>query len=53
MADVEHLYKKPEKRKPLTLEELDKIVIPPSDEVNEVNLENAEEDTDPDDEDDN
>ena len=53
MADVEHLYKKPEKRKPLTPEELDKIVIPPSDEVNEVNLENAEEDTDPDDEDDN
>lgn len=43
MADVEHLYKKPEKRKPLTLEELDKIVIPPSDEVNEVNLEAAEE----------
>ena len=43
MADVEHLYKKPEKRKPLTLEELDKIVIPPSDEVNEVNLENTEE----------
>ncbi len=53
MADVEHLYKKPEKRKPLTLEELDKIVIPSSDEVNEVNLEKAEEDTDPDDEDDN
>ena len=45
MADVEHLYKKPEKRKPLTLEELDKIVIPPSDEVNEVNLENTEEET--------
>ncbi len=45
MADVEHLYKKPEKRKPLTLEELDKIVIPPSDEVNEVNLETAEEET--------
>ncbi|MBQ6633597.1 MAG: AI-2E family transporter [Ruminococcus sp.] len=43
MADVEHLYKKPEERKPLTLEELDKIVIPPSDEVNEVNLEAAEE----------
>ncbi len=43
MADVEHLYKKPEKRKPLTPEELDKIVIPPSDEVNEVNLEAAEE----------
>ena len=51
MADVEHLYKKPEKRKPLTPEELDKIVIPPSDEVNEVNLEAAEESsTDEDDE---
>jgi predicted PurR-regulated permease PerM len=46
MNDVDHLYKKPPKRKPLTVEELDKIVIPPSDEVNEVNLEFVEEETD-------
>ena len=39
MADIEHLYKKPDKRKPLTAEELEKIVIPSNDEVNEVNLE--------------
>ena len=39
MTDIEHLYKKPDKRKPLTAEELEKIVIPSNDEVNEVNLE--------------
>ncbi len=39
MTDIEHLYKKPDKRKPLTAEELEKIVIPSNDEVNEVNFE--------------
>ena len=41
LTDVEHLYKKPAKRKPLTAEELESIVIPSCDEVNEVNLESA------------
>lgn len=40
--DVEHLYKKPEKRTPLTPEQLAAIVIPPADEVNEANLENVQ-----------
>lgn len=35
--DVEHLYKKPEKHRPLTPEELAQINIPSADEVNEVN----------------
>ena len=35
--DVEHLYKKPEKRVMFTPEELDKINIPSADEVNEAN----------------
>lgn len=46
MDDVEYLYRKPEKRKPLTAEDLEKIVIPSADEVNEVNLEYEEPDTD-------
>ena len=43
--DVEHLYKKPEKHRPLTPEELAQINIPSADEVNEAN-----EDIDDDDE---
>ena len=39
MEDVEHLYKKNEKRIPLTPEQLDAMVIPSADEVNEVNRE--------------
>lgn len=39
MDDVEHLYKKNEKRIPLTPEQLDAMVIPSADEVNEVNRE--------------
>ena len=35
MEDVEHLYKKNEKRIPLTPEQLDAMVIPSADEVNE------------------
>ena len=40
MEDVEHLYKKNEKRIPLTPEQLDAMVIPSADEVNEVNRDN-------------
>ena len=40
--DIEHLYAKPEKKKPLTVEELEKVVIPSADEVNEVKFENDE-----------
>ena len=39
MEDVEHLYKNNEKRIPLTPEQLDAMVIPSADEVNEVNRE--------------
>lgn len=40
--DIEHLYAKPEKKKPLTVEELEKIVIPSADEVNEIKFEGDE-----------
>lgn len=51
--DVEHLYKKPEKRTPLTPEQLAAIVIPPADEVNEANLENVQAPADSDSDNDN
>lgn len=37
--DIEHLYSKPEKKKPMTVEELENIYIPSADEVNEVRFE--------------
>lgn len=37
--DIEHLYAKPEKKKPMTAEELENVHIPSADEVNEVLLE--------------
>ncbi len=40
--DIEHLYAKPEKKKPMTVEELEKIVIPSADEVNEIKFEGDE-----------
>jgi predicted PurR-regulated permease PerM len=35
--DIAHLYKKPDRKRPLTAEELESMVIPSADEVNEVN----------------
>ncbi len=40
--DIEHLYSKPEKKKPMTAEELSKMNIPSADEVNEVLLEEGD-----------
>lgn len=37
--DIEHLYAKPEKKKPMTPQELEKMEIPSADEVNEVQFE--------------
>ncbi len=37
--DIEHLYAKPEKKKPMTAQELEKIQIPSADEVNELQYE--------------
>lgn len=44
IENVEHLYKKPEKRVPLTPEQLSAIHIPSVDEVNEINREKEESD---------
>lgn len=44
IENVEHLYKKPEKRVPLTPEQLTAIHIPSADEVNEINREKEESD---------
>ncbi len=44
IENVEHLYKKPEKRVPLTPEQLSAIHIPSADEVNEINREKEESD---------
>ena len=46
MEDVEHLYKKNEKRVPLTPEQLEAMVIPSADEVNEINREEEPEEAD-------
>ena len=42
--DIEHLYSKPEKKVPMTAEELESYVIPSADEVNEIQYENSDED---------
>ncbi len=40
--DIEHLYAKPEKKKPMTAQELEQMKIPSADEVNEVQFEDGE-----------
>ena len=40
--DIEHLYAKPEKKKPMSVEELAKMEIPSADDVNEVLLEEGD-----------
>lgn len=40
--DIEHLYAKPEKKKPMTAQELEQMEIPSADEVNEVQFEDGE-----------
>ncbi len=40
--DIEHLYAKPEKKKPMTAQELEKMDIPSSEEVNEVQFEDGD-----------
>lgn len=41
--DIEHLYARPDKKKPMTAEELEKVNIPTADEVNEIQYEDGEE----------
>ena len=41
-SDVGHLYKKPERKRPMTAEELESVIIPSADEVNEVNDSDAD-----------
>ncbi|MBQ8121227.1 MAG: AI-2E family transporter [Ruminococcus sp.] len=40
--DIEHLYAKPEKKKPMTAQELEKMDIPSAEEVNEVQFEDGD-----------
>ena len=40
--DIEHLYAKPDKKKPMTAQELEEMVIPSADEVNEVQYEDGD-----------
>lgn len=40
--DIEHLYAKPEKKKPMTAQELEKMEIPSAEEVNEVQFEDGD-----------
>lgn len=46
LDDVEHLYKKPEKHIPLSKDELERIVIPTADDVNEVSEEDVDSNSD-------
>ena len=41
--DIEHLYSKPEKKKPMTAQELEKMEIPSAEEVNEIQYEDGDE----------
>ena len=40
--DIEHLYAKPDKKKPMTVQELEQMQIPSADEVNEVQYEDGD-----------
>ena len=42
--DIEHLYSKPEKKPPMTAEQLENFVIPAADEVNELQYEDSDDD---------